>query len=88
LSAEPGSTLSVVSIADLVSPLTELRLWEIPRVTFPMNQPAHGAAVNALSDDERAADGDPALLENGDNAKSFLAELMPLAEQVQDLASV
>jgi hypothetical protein len=53
-----------------------------------MNQPAHGAAVNALSDDERAADGDPALLENGDNAKSFLAELMPLAEQVQDLASV
>src|ERR1700733_2706462 len=34
--------------------LTELRLWEISCVTFPMNESAQGSGVKALSDDERA----------------------------------
>ena len=34
--------------------LTELRLWEISCVTFPMNQSAQVSAVKALSDGERA----------------------------------
>jgi phage head maturation protease len=63
--------------------LTELRLWELSCVTFPLNQSAQVSAVKALSDDERAE-----LLEDDDNDKSFLAELKHLAEQAQDLASV
>jgi uncharacterized protein len=34
--------------------LTELRLWEISCVTFPMNESAQVSGVKALSDDERA----------------------------------
>jgi uncharacterized protein len=34
--------------------LTELRLWEISCVTFPMNQSAQVSAVKAISEDERA----------------------------------
>jgi hypothetical protein len=33
--------------------LTELRLWEISCVTFPMNESAQVSGVKALSDDER-----------------------------------
>ncbi len=33
---------------------TELRLWEISCVTFPMNESAQVSAVKALSDDEKA----------------------------------
>jgi hypothetical protein len=34
--------------------LTELRLWEISCVTFPMNESAQVSAVKALSDDQVA----------------------------------
>jgi uncharacterized protein len=34
--------------------LTELRLWEISFVTFPINESAQVSGVKALSDDERA----------------------------------
>jgi uncharacterized protein len=34
--------------------LTELRLWEISCVTFPMNESAQVSAVKAMADDERA----------------------------------
>jgi HK97 family phage prohead protease len=34
--------------------LTELRLWEISCVTFPMNESAQVSSVKAMSDDERA----------------------------------
>jgi phage head maturation protease len=33
--------------------LTELRLWEISCVTFPMNESAQVSGVKAMSDDER-----------------------------------
>jgi hypothetical protein len=34
--------------------LTELKLWEISAVTFPMNESAVVTGVKGLSDDERA----------------------------------
>jgi HK97 family phage prohead protease len=34
--------------------LTELRLWEVSAVTFPMNESAQVTAVKAITDDDRA----------------------------------
>jgi hypothetical protein len=45
-------TLQANFVGD-VRHLTEIRLWEISCVTFPMNESAQVTGVKALSDDER-----------------------------------